>query len=164
MADDLDMRYGRGQSPRFTANTQGGGGEPRSHGGEPHRRGNTVSSGNVRRKSSGYSAARRVSRPQERPGGSVNSDGRGDVRVRRASSDARRQAQRRVPAERPAHTSPGTVRSSSSLPSTNVREAKRRLKTEKYKKSLAKEAEAAKAAPDKKTENDDDFEFIDLDL
>lgn len=31
-------------------------------------------------------------------------------------------------------------------------------------RNLAKEAEAAKAAPDKKTENDDDFEFIDLDL
>ena len=31
-------------------------------------------------------------------------------------------------------------------------------------RNLAKEAEAAKAAPDKKTENDDGFEFIDLDL
>lgn len=145
MADDLDTRYGRGQGPRFTANTHGGGGEPHSpQGGEPHRRGNTVSSGNARRTPSGYSAARRVPRPQARSDGSVNADGRGDVRVRRASSDARRQAQRRVPAERPAHTSPGTVRSSSSLPSTNVREAKRRLKTEKYKNSLAKEAEAEK--------------------
>ena len=31
-------------------------------------------------------------------------------------------------------------------------------------RNLAKEAEAAKSAPVKKTENDDDFEFIDLDL
>lgn len=124
-------------------------------------------SGNQTAKKSGMTAKAPERRPAARPAA------RTETLPYEEEEEAPRRRQSAAQTRRPAVQTRETVRmerpsaeTGTAAPERPARPVRKNVAdVEKdLSRNLAKEAEAAKAAPDKKTENDDGFEFIDLDL